>query len=383
MSTLDLLPIYGEYPEDIRARLLASMNAGVSPSDPMYASDVPGDPFSTLSGPVAQEFDLAYDRMNQIPAQALPATASGLHLERWADTLGIPGRKAPSKASGQVTITGTNGTPIPVGTPVSTTAPSPESPPVEFVTLAPATISGGSVTVDIEAIEAGTVGNVPANSVTLIDGVSGVASVTNADPITSGSDRELDESLSRRVLAAMRGTTGSGNVDYYVNLILGQPGVGVVTVHANDPAPGNVRIDVADVNNDPVSGVLLSALQALVDPSTSSAQGAGQAPIGAAVTITTPSPETTDIVVPLTFRPGYSLDGAGGTIACGPAVEAAVREYVDSLGVGDDVIRNHIIGAAIVVEGVANVGNVLIDGSPTDKAIASTKVAVVGTFTAS
>lgn len=369
----DLFPLASETPESILARQLADVNAGIDPSDPLYADVLPGSVWDDLTRADVLEQDRLYDRMhNEVPAAALPALATGVWLNQWAAIFKLE-RKAAVFAEGVATFTGDNGTAIPSGTQVSTEAPSPDSDPVTYQTSAPATITAGSIDVAIVAVEAGTAGNVAANAVTIIDSAV-TATVTNAAGITGGSDIETDEALQVRVVRKMQGTSGAGNVDYYADIALNEPGVGFVTVHPNTPSLGDVSVVITDVANHPFSGgTVIASLQAKLDPSGSSAQGAGLATIGAAVTVSTPIATAVAVNATLAFVAGYSLDGTSGTTAIRADVVAAIVRYFATLGVGDDVVHNKILAAIIDVDGVANVTAL----TPADTVIAADHLAVL------
>ncbi len=372
-----------ETPETIRARILARMNLGRLPTDPSYVGVTPGDPLSDFAGMLALEGDEIYDRMPEAIVAASPTTAIGAFLDAWATVFRLQ-RKAAAKAGGVQRFTGANGTVVPSGFVVSTEAPTATAAPIEFVTTAGGTISGGSVDLPIEAVEAGTAGNVPAGSITLI--VTPGLSVTTTNPakITGGDDLESDERLRVRVNRKLQGTGGGGNVDHYVDIVLNEPGVGYATVIANDGGTGNVRVVVTDVNNDPVSSALLNRLQALIDPTYPAAgQGAGLATIGARVLVATPAPEVVSVSAGITTLPGYSIAGGGGTTRLQERIEAAVRAYIDELAPGQDVVAHRVVAAILSVDGVYNVTEPTLAGVSGDKAIAADKVAVMGPVTLS
>jgi len=176
----------------------------------------------------------------------------------------------------------------------------------------------------------------------------------------------------------MRGTKGAGNVDYYENIALNYPGVGFVTVQPNTPELGDVRVVIRDVNGDPEPSFVIEGLQALLDPSGSSTQGAGEATIGAQVTVATPTGHVYAVTAAITPEPGYSVTGTGGTKALHDPIVAALGRYNDGLDVGADPIRNKILAAIVDVEGVAD-ANLTVPA--TDVAVGSTEVAVLGTVT--
>lgn len=376
----DELRVTNETPESIKARLIADTNAGIDPNDPAYADVVVGAFWDDLNGARVLEDDRIYDRMNEVVANAIPSSASGAFLDAWAQTLGLD-RKDATAAAGQVTVTGADGTVVSDGTQVSTVQTDPDAPPLTFVTAQSGVIAGGSLTVDVTAVELGSAGNVPAHTVTLLNTPLGDGfAVTNALAITGGSDVETDEALQRRIVRKLSGAGGGGNQDDYVNWGLNYPGVGFVTVQANTPQTGHVTVSITDVNNDPMPTPSIAGLQQVLDPSSSSTQGAGAAPIGATVYVTTPTTKSVTVEAPgLILVPGYTLDGASGTFAVRGPIEASVARYVNALPAGADVVHNKVLAAIIDVVGVNDVPALTLDGAAGNVTISPTQVASLTT----
>lgn len=382
-EVVEALPLFAEFPEEIRARILESMNAGLSPGDPMYQDDTPGAVMSDVAGLIALEMDRIYDRMNtEFIAATNPITATGARQDQWLAALQLPARAAAVAASGEVRFTGAPGTSVPAGFVVSTEAPAEDVDPVEFATTSTVTVgAGGTVTAAVQATEAGSAGNVPAASVTFVVTPGVAVTVTNLAAMTNGADVESDERVAARINQHLAGTAGGGNADFYVSLLLGVPGVGGVTVEPNTPSSGAVRLWVTDVNGDPISSTFLATLQALIDPSATSAQGLGAATIGADVEVATPTTTTANVVADVSLLAGYSLDGSGATINVTAACVAALEGYVNGLRTGADVQRNRAIAALLAVEGIDDVPALTINGTGADLAIAATATAQLGTVT--
>ena len=369
-------PLIAESPLSIIARLLVDINAGIDPTDPAYADILPGSWFSDMSGAFALEGDRIYDRMlTELPAAALPQTAIGAWLDGWADVVNLQ-RKPATSAGGAVAFTGPENTAIATGAQVSTEAPNADADPVTFQSTEGGVIVGGSVTLQVVALDAGTQGNVPANAITVLNTPLNGVSITNPDATSSGSDIETDDALSTRVMSKLRGTNGAGNVAYYENLALNYPGVGYVTVQPNTPSIGHVTVVVSDVNHEPVSSVLLDGLQQQLDPSDSPGQGAGLAAPGATVIVATPVATIVTVAAAILLEADYSIDGASGTQSVAADVLTSVNRYFLTLTAGEPVVHNKVLAAIIDVDGVDDVRSVTLNGdSGGDLAIASDHVA--------
>lgn len=236
--------------------------------------------------------------------------------------------------------------------------------------------------VDIQAVDAGVEGNVAAGTITeLLSAVSGVTAVSNPVATSGGADVEGDDALRDRILLEYSSPGGAGNIGDYQRWALAYEGVGYATVEPLWAGTGTVRVTVTDSQNNPVSAAIVAGLQAQLDPV--AGQGHGLAPVGAIVTVATPTALTVTPSATLTLASGYSLDGTSGTIAVRSDVVAALGAYIDSLPPGDDVILAHLIGQFFEVDGVVDVANVQINGSPTNLVVSATQVATMGTPTLS
>lgn len=247
--------------EAIRQRMLDSLPADLDKSEGSFTWDA-------LS-PAAIELALAAIWAQEVLRRGFASTTFGAYLDLRCEEHGITRRPA-VKATGQVTFTGTPGTPgtvIPAGTRVST-ASSEAAPAIFFATKSDATIgAGGTVTVDIEAVEAGASGNVAAGMITMLaQPVAGVTSVTNAAATTGGLDEEDDATLLSRYLQKVRSPSAGGNKADYVNWTLEVAGVGGVSVVPVRDGPGTVSIAIIGTDKKPASQELVDTVQNYIAP---------------------------------------------------------------------------------------------------------------------
>ena len=225
------------------------------------------------------------------------------------------------------------------------------------------------VTLAVEAIDAGTAGNVAAYGITEIDSPNlAIDAVSNPQPTTGGSDLESDVALRERILLEFQGS-GAGNINDYRRWALEEPGVGRVSVIPAFDGPNTVLVVVMAADGSPVAGSVITALQDRLDPTPG--LGEGEAPIGAEVTIATPTTQSIDVDAIIEFAPGFSLDGGGGSTARREALEAVISAYIDALDIGDDVIYEHVKATLFRVEGVYNISGVEVDGGTADVTITS------------
>lgn len=243
--------------------------------------------------------------------------------------------------------------------------------------------STAGVSLSVVAREAGVIGNVSPGAITNIDTPNdGINLVNNPAATTGGLEEEDDESLRGRVLARYAGQ-GGGNITDYELWSLDYPGVGRVSVIPLASGPGTVGVVALQDDGTAVGEDVVTGLQAYLDPVPQ--QGKGRAPIGHAVTVSTPTIRVIEVSAHVTFSEGYSLDGAGGTTALRAAIEASIGAYINALGVGDDVIYEHVKAQFFRVPGVGNISTVTVEGAGVDVAITSSPAEIarrgVVTFT--
>ena len=351
--------------EAILRRMLNALPADLDKSEGSFIYDA--------LAPVAAELAQAVIWAQEVLRRGFAQTTFGEYLDLRAAEHGLT-RKPAVKATGQVTFTGTPGTIIPAGTQVSTVG-SETAPAVFFVTTEDSTIgSDGTVTVNIEAVESGTSGNVAAGAISLLaQPLHGVSSVNNAMPTSGGLDEESDESLLERLLLQVKYPPGTGNKYDYERWAKEVPGVGEAKCIPLWNGPGTVKVIITDSTGAPAGAELIQQVQNYIAPAPG--QGEGKAPIGASVTVEAPGVVTVDINVTLFYQPGYD------PVAVKANLETALASYINGLGIGETV-RYAAIGKIIFeTKGVSDYSGLLINGGTGNIVVPENGKAVLGTVT--
>lgn len=191
-----------------------------------------------------------------------PEYSYGEFVDAHARVNGMSRRPAHA-ASGKLTITGTPNAVIPAGTLFSTAAVNDE-PSVDYKNLKAATIPvAGSVTVDVECTQAGTIGNTIENTIVFVSSrITGITAVTNEEPMTGGTEEEDDESLIGRIVEFNKIQSESyvGNASDYARWAMSVPGVGSATVIPAQDNSGLVTITITDANGDPATEQLCTSV---------------------------------------------------------------------------------------------------------------------------
>ena len=257
--------------QDVLKRLLQDFKTidtnGMSTHEGTFA-------FDTLSAN-AVEFEKSYAEMQLILDAAFPQTSWGQYLTMHAEAHGVIRKKA-TKSKVVVKLTGVAGTIVPKGVTVGTAEGK------LFQTIETVTIGNtGDAIANVESEEIGKDSNVNANTITeIITNVDGLKSVINEEVSYDGFDEENDTDLLQRLLFKVRQPATSGNVYHYMQWAQSVNGVGQVKVLPLWNGAGTVKVLLVDVNNESANTSLLDRVKAVI---------AKEAPIGATVTVTTPT----------------------------------------------------------------------------------------------
>lgn len=400
---LDLTPLRQETVASIRARIDADINAGKDPEDPRFWDMTPGTPAWDITQTMVLEIQRLWDAASvDAPAAAFVETAWGEYLDLHGAEIDVP-RHGPVRATGEVTLQGDDGTIVPVGYEMATLQVGVDDDPVLFRTTEGGVIdSGEEITLPVEAVEAGGEGNVVAGAIQIatsdLEGIT--AAPANADPITGGADDETDERYRERLKIENSIAQGAGAIADYRRWALDNASVGFVRVVPLWNGAGTVRIIANDINNDPLSDVVVRDLQRAIDPYVAETtldgghtlpdstievdstegfpeigrgyvdgqlvewtgttatsltgatggtgavsagaavvvhgRGGGLAPPGALATVNTSAWLAVGIEATLALRDGYSIDGSDGKIPVEADIEAILGDYVNGLPPGGE-----------------------------------------------
>ena len=185
---------------------------------------VPNSVLRVLSDSQGALCHLTLQYVDWLSLQLLPDTAETVWLDRhgniWlVNADGTTGRKVPTLALGTVTMTGTGGTVVPIGTQFS-------GPQTVYETLAEITIDGEQPTpVNVRALDPGTLGNLLAGAtLALLSSVPGADNTATVVIMDGGTDTETDDELRMRVLLRIRAPPMGGDQKDYVQWALAVPG---------------------------------------------------------------------------------------------------------------------------------------------------------------
>nr|WP_202890777.1 baseplate J/gp47 family protein [Brevibacillus brevis] len=311
-----------------------------SPSD---IDKRPGSVTYDLTGPTAVEAEAIYVELDTFSDKAFPDTAYDEWLDRTAASVNVTRRPA-VKATGLVTFAGTEGTPIPKGSEVSTDGNA----PIYFVTTADATISNGTALVAVEAKEAGASGNIGPGAIKLTTGnITGITSVTNIAEFDGGVDRESDDSLRKQYFERVQRPITSGNPNHFRKWALEVVGVRDVRVYPVWNGPLTVKVVILADDGVP-SQTLIDATKAHIET---------ERPIGADVTVIGAIDFGIDVAATLYLTSGADIN------AVQTAIVAEINEYFRELAFSDPVVRVSAIQRILLDnESIRDYANLTLNG---------------------
>lgn len=337
--------------DELRAQMLSRISADYDKSE--------GEFFYDAIDPVAIELEKSYEAQGGILDNAFVGTAAGEYLDRKCAELGIV-RRAATKSTGQVEITGAQGAAIPKGALVATEL-------VSFVIAEEKTIgAGGAVSVQVECTEYGSIGNVPASTIKYFPvTLEGLTAATNPAPFVNGFDAETDESMRERYKLKATAPATSGNKAHYELWAKEVTGVGGAKVFPLWDGAGTVKIIICNANKRAADGELIGQVEAHIEK---------ERPIGASVTIESASEKAISITATIVLAHGVDI----GQVKT--ALEDALTNYFMDAAFVDSYISYAKIGSILYdVYGVADYSALKVNGGTGNVMLTETEMPALGT----
>nr|DAG46125.1 MAG TPA: Baseplate J like protein [Caudoviricetes sp.] len=298
-------------------------------------SDVEGTFIGDALAAAAVEDETTSAEMQLIVEAAFAQTSWGEYLTMRAAEFGID-RKLAVNAVGTVTVTGSGS--VPLNSLFAT------QDGIQFMTTKAVAING-SGDIPVEAVVAGSQGNVAAGMIVKIPiSIAGITAVTNSNAMTEGYDEETDDALKERLLFHVRNPITSGNVNHYQEWAESVEGVGVAKVIPLWNGNGTVKVLIINDEKDRASDALIKKTADYIET---------VRPIGATVTVATPDYAKIDIsarVSPATGHEDSYLD----------ELKTAINNYLVDYGFTSEYVDATYIS-------MAQIGEVMIhSGAITD-----------------
>ena len=358
-----LADILQEIGDDQRANINAALNL------------LPDTVLGQLNGIIAERLAELWDVSNAVYASFNPEVATGAALDAIGAITGVT-RLGATRSELLVTITGTNGTLIPEGSVVSVTGSG-----VRFASSVDATISGGSINVIFFAEETGPF-NAPPGTLTIQTPIAGWATASNAtdvDPIGRNIETDADYRLRRLQLLSV---TGAATLEAIRSALLATENVTEALVFENI----TLVVDVNGLPGKSFECVVQGGTDADIRETIFLTKPVGIESHGAVTGSVTDSQGFSHTIkftrpteVPVYFDLDITVnsDFGGGSVPVGEQqVKDAISAYIESLFIGDDVIRAKAFCAALDVPGVLDVTSFFLDDTPSPVSTANIVIAL-------
>lgn len=350
-----------DFKDNTYAKILAAMLAAVSDDVDKREESL----INTALGPAAYALEDAYIDLSRIQSGAHVQSAVGEDLSLTAKDIGISRKPATAAVR-----RGVFNADVPVGSRFSTN----EANSVDFTVSA---VSDGAYELTCET--AGTVGNRYTGDLVAITYIEGLTIARVTDVLTAGEDEEADDHLRARCIAHLNSTPFGGNVASYLEYVGALTDVGSVQIYPTWNGGGTVKLSITGADGMPAGAALIDAVQTAVDPTQNAGAGYGIAPIGACVTVSTPTAAAINVSAAVTVAGGYTLSQVTQDI------KDAVEAYVASVrgawaaptvpgtaNYASVIYRARVMTAILLVTGVVNVTDLLLNGADADVQLTET-----------
>lgn len=313
------------------------------------------------------------------------ATSTGSDVDSFTTDYGMSARLQAVKAFGAVTFSRLISAPTPVFIPVGATVSTYDN-SISFEVIADTanvnydgarqgyTIAANttSVGVTVRAKTAGKIGNIAANTLTVIgSNLIGVDGVTNAAAYTNGQDAETDAEMRARfvkyIASLARATKGA--IEYAI--IITQNNLKYV-VKENVDINGVAKLGYITIVIDDGSGIPPASLLTAVSNNINLYRG-----YTIQYGVNAPTVLTTNASLSIAVHAGYTL----ATVQT--AVQSAISNYMSSLTFEEFMSPERLAAIAFSVAGVKDVNSPLLNGSTADIQPLFNQIIKPGTITVS
>lgn len=335
-----------------------------------FAAQLDTSVVGQLNGVFANEIADVWLLAQSVYRSRFPSQATGISLDNVAEETGAT-RLPATKSTVTITVSGTNGTVVPVGFVVRVPSTG-----ARFVSIESDTISGGTVAIDMESEEYGPI-LAPSGELTeIVTPVGGVTSVTNALDASLGRNLETDADFRLRRAGLLR-EQGEATIAAIRADLLALAGVEEVTVF-NNPTDATVDgIPPHSFEAVVVGGTDQEIFNEILDSAPAGIQSHGSE-VGSAEDVMGDTQvvkfsRATEVLmygeISVTVNDDYPVDGDD-------QIKQAIVDYWESFDkrLGKDVITNAFYGAVYAIPGVEEVTSLEIDDNTPTGIVATTTI---------
>lgn len=209
--------------------------------------------------------------------------------------------------------------------------------------------------VPVQALTAGTSGNVQPNTISLIaSSIPGLSTVTNSTVFSNGVDAETDDALKARFqnFIATRARATKAAIANAIQSVQQNLSFAIIenTLPSGAAQPGFFTVTVDNGTGKPGQD-LLNAVYASIDAAR---------PLCSSFTVQAPAIIIASVNMTVSAASGF----VKATLQA--AVAASIEAYINGLGIGQAMSYTRLSALAFGVQGVANVTNVTLNNSTVD-----------------
>lgn len=185
-----------------------------------------------------------------------------------------------------------------------------------------------------------------------------------------GEDESSDEDIVQYYLEFVNNSIIDGNKMQYEEWANDFNGIGKSKVFPLWDGPNTVKVSILNSDNEVASSTLIEDFQEYLDPGTTG-MGDGVAPIGAFVTVTTPTTKAINISCTVNFKDGYSET---------TPIDEMLTNYFKSISYDKSYVSYMTVGAVILdVPSVESISNLTINNGTSDISLGAEEIPVLGT----
>jgi uncharacterized phage protein gp47/JayE len=298
-----------------------------------------------------------WEQVENVYYNAYIDTANDTSLDRLTNYLGI-NRLEPAKSTGEITIEGDANFIVPEGTIFESNTE------VQFELLSDLDLeSGGINTGDIKSLNAGSNTNVEANSIlTVVDNISEITSVYNAEATTGGRDLETDDELRDRYKQSLT-ISGIATVSSIGGRLLNLDNVVDVNIRENTTMTADGNIPAKSIAPVVYGGTNTEVANTILGAKPAGIQCWGEIDVsvednmGYEHTIGITRPTTIPIYIEMTLDVDNTVYNSDSETKIKEDIVnyVGIDESIYGLKLGDDVIYNKIISIIYQTEGINDI----------------------------
>lgn len=334
----------------VKNRTLSNINLDIYKGEGSFLSD--------MVSPVNSELAKFYIELSYLHKKAFIEDNFDDFLDKRINEFGVY-RKLGTEATGEVTFEGKVGTVIPNGTIISYNE-------LLFVVIKDIVISSKieQNTSPVQALEIGIRYNIPASTeFKLQDEINGITKIYNDLAFRGGTEIETDEELKERFYKIQKNQATSGNKAHYEEWALEVEGVYNAKIYPRWDGAGTVKVLIFGVNNQAVDSEVIERCREHIET---------EMPIGATLTVATPSILDISISATIKLEIGYTID----------FVKESFLESINSylINVNKEIIYTKVSAILASTEGLHDFSNLLLNNKAENVTFEEDKVPSVTTL---